>query len=331
MDDDNQELIHFAKHAYIELFIDEICPEIIKGLKTIFDEAVELCKSTKEHNKYLLTFQNLLETIPKWNTTIIDNEVKRIKENCKCTYLDNLLSAAHVMEVKILTSVRVGNKQKKIDINIPSLRDFIHKLYIHCGRNIYKKVYLYNLDCVSLERQKNNATVERIIRDCIIKTIHDGINVAQIIKSQFEETVEEDIVEEIKEEITPVPSTPTQTFLGGTSPAPLTTLNTVPIASESLPSMEEVIIPDIARNDNNIMELIDSIPEQSITFNTHDEVIDISGEKEMVHAPKDVSFLAEKEKEKEKDNDFNNMVASMDEDKITISDTVIDLGDIETF
>ena len=84
MDDDNQELIHFAKHAYIELFIDEICPEIIKGLKTIFDEAVELCKSTKEHNKYLLTFQNLLETIPKWNTTIIDNEVKRIKENCKC-------------------------------------------------------------------------------------------------------------------------------------------------------------------------------------------------------------------------------------------------------
>ena len=51
----------------------------------------------------------------------------------------------------------------------------------------------------------------------------------------------------------------------------------------------------------------------------------------MVHAPKDVSFLAEKEKEKEKDNDFNNMFASMDEDKITISDTVIDLGDIETF
>jgi glycosyltransferase involved in cell wall biosynthesis len=46
-------------------------------------------------------------------------------------------------QLKLLTAMRVGQKQKKININIPKLDDFIHKIYVHVARKIYKNVYLF--------------------------------------------------------------------------------------------------------------------------------------------------------------------------------------------
>ena len=37
----------------------------------------------------------------------------------------------------------VGTQQKKIDIDIPSVDDFIHRVYIQCARKLYMNVYLF--------------------------------------------------------------------------------------------------------------------------------------------------------------------------------------------
>ena len=62
-----------------------------------------------------MTFQNFLSRIPKWNQTLIDEEHNRIKELSKCDYLDDLVTCVHVIQLKALTCVRVGQKQKKIE------------------------------------------------------------------------------------------------------------------------------------------------------------------------------------------------------------------------
>ena len=77
-----------------------------------------------------MTFQNFLTRVPKWNSTIIEEETNRIVKSSGCDYLEDLLTCVHITQLKILTSIRVANKQKKIDINIPKLSDFIHKVYI---------------------------------------------------------------------------------------------------------------------------------------------------------------------------------------------------------
>ena len=88
-----------------------------------------------------MTFQNLLARIPKWNATIIEDERKRIVERSGCNYLEDLITCVHIIQLKVLTCIRVGNKQKQIDISIPKLDNFVHKIYIHVARKCYSNVY----------------------------------------------------------------------------------------------------------------------------------------------------------------------------------------------
>jgi hypothetical protein len=193
-----------------------LTPLIIEGFKSIFDESYKLCKDNGETDKYLMTFQNLITRIPKWNATIIETEKKRIIERSGCSYLENLLTGIHVVKAKLLSAVRVGQKQKKIDMNIPNLGDFIHKAYINVARRIYKNVYLFELNCPPLQVQKYNRELEIIVQECILNAVRESIPVESILKAYMDETVEEDVVEEIKEQIIEPPVKPeTQTIFEG--------------------------------------------------------------------------------------------------------------------
>jgi DNA polymerase III epsilon subunit-like protein len=94
----------------------------------------------------------------------------------------------------------VGQKQKKIDINIPKLDDFIHKVYIHVARKIYKNVYLFELNMPPLQVQKHNRELEVIVQECILNSLRESVPVEAILKAYMDETMEEDVIEEVKEE-----------------------------------------------------------------------------------------------------------------------------------
>jgi hypothetical protein len=96
--------------------------------------------------------------------------------------------------------MRVGQKQKKIDINVPKLDDFIHKVYINVARKVYKNTYLFEIKIPPLQTQKHNRELEVIVQECILNTIRESIPVEAILKAYMDETVEEDVTEEIKEE-----------------------------------------------------------------------------------------------------------------------------------
>lgn len=201
MDDFNVSSLHESKNEWGSRLLTILTPLVAEGLKSIFDEAVQLCKSNNEMDKYLMTFQNFVSRIPKWNSNIIENEKNRIVERSGCGYLEDLVTCVHIIQLKLLTAIRVGQKQKKIDIGIPKLDDFIHKIYINVARKIYKNVYLFELNIPPLQVQKHNRELEIIIQECILNTVRESIPVESILRAYMDETVEEDVVEEIKEEV----------------------------------------------------------------------------------------------------------------------------------
>ena len=205
MDDFNISTLHESKNEWASRLITIMTPMIITGFKSILDESIKLCKENNEHDKYLMTFQNLVSRIPKWNTQIIETERKRICEKSGCNYLEELITCVHIIQLKILTSMRVGQKQKKIDINIPKMDEFIHKTYINVARKVYKNVYLFEVGIQPLQIQKNYREIEIIVQECILNTVRESIPVESILKAYMDETVEEDVVEEESEKITEEP------------------------------------------------------------------------------------------------------------------------------
>jgi hypothetical protein len=201
MDDFNVSSLHESKNEWGARLLTILTPLIIDGYKSILEEAIKLCKDNNESEKYLMTFQNFISRIPKWNATIIEVEKKRICDKSGCSYLEDLITCVHIIQLKILTSMRVGQKQKKIDINIPKLDDFIHKVYINVARKVYKNVYLFEVNIPPLQIQKHHRELEMIIQESILNTVRESIPVEAILKAYMDETVEEDVVEEIKEQI----------------------------------------------------------------------------------------------------------------------------------
>jgi hypothetical protein len=115
MDDFAVANLHSSRDEWCARLVNILTPLIIEGLRSIFNEAWKLSIENDEASKYLMTFQNLLCRVPKWNSEIIEDERKRIIERSGCGYLEDLITCVHVIQLKTLTCIRVGNKQKKID------------------------------------------------------------------------------------------------------------------------------------------------------------------------------------------------------------------------
>jgi len=301
MNDFDVSALHESKNEWGSRLITIITPLIVDGYRSILEESIKLCKDNNEMDKYLMTFQNFISRIPKWNPTIIETERKRICEKSGCSYLEDLVTCVHIIQVKILTAMRVGQKQKKIDINIPKLDDFIHKVYVNVARKVYKNVYLFELNIPPLQTQKNNRELEILVQEGILNTLRESIPVETILKAYMDETVEEDVIEEIKEQIIEEPIKQSE-----------------PQVSEQNDSTSN------SENRNN-----DAINSR-LSFNDTDFIQDAGGNVVSVSAPKDISRLEEiselrnqQRKMDEQDDDDDDNV------KLKISDQVFDLNNLD--
>jgi hypothetical protein len=257
MDDFNVSALHESKNEWGSRLVTILTPLIIDGYKSILEESIKLCKENGESEKYLMTFQNLISRIPKWNSQIIETERKRICEKSGCNYLEDLVTCVHIIQLKILTAMRVGQKQKKIDINVPKLDVFIHKTYINVARKIYKNVYLFEVNVPPLQIQKNYRELEIIVQECILNTLRESIPVEAILKAYMDETVEEDVVEEIKEQI---------------------------IEEPIKKPVEQSAGANTNNNNNN---------QSRLSFNNIDYIKSTDGKEMSINAPKDIPTLEE--------------------------------------
>jgi len=271
MDDFVISNLHEARNEWCSRLVSIFTPLVSEGIRSIFNEAWKLCVETDEASKYLMTFQNLLSRIPKWNSVIVEEERKRIIERSGCNYLEDLITCVHIIQLKVLTSIRVGNKQKKIDIAIPKLDAFIHKVYIHVARKVYSNVYLFEKNIVPLAVQKHMRELEVIIQECILTAIRESIPPEDIIKAYMDEAVEHEeeiVIENMDEAVLPSKEEEEK---------------------DKEPSLEEERPPIVP----SIQDLDDKPVLTRLKFNDFDSVMDDDGEVSDISAPKNIERLEE--------------------------------------
>ena len=193
MDDYSTNILSQSKDEWAIILLNLITHHIIDGFRSIFNSGVELCKENDELDKYLMTFQNLLARIPKWNQTMIDSEKDRIVKLCNCSYLEDVLTCIHIIQLKVLSCVRVGAESKKINIDIPDLGTFIHQVYINVARKLYSNIYLFEIEVENLQIQKYNREFELLVQTCIMNTIRDKMPIETLLRQYIDSTQEVEV------------------------------------------------------------------------------------------------------------------------------------------
>ena len=313
MDDFTPSGLHESKNEWGARLVTILTPHIIEGFRSILDESIKLCKNNDEMEKYLMTFQNFVSRIPKWSNDIVDTETKRIIEKSGCQYLEDLITCVHVIQLKILTSVRVGQKAKKVDMDIMGINDFVHKVYINTARQFYKNVYLFDMNVPPLQKQKNNRELEIITQECILNTVRESIPVQTILKCYLDETTEDDIQEEIKEEdITPPEEENIDEQEGGNEQEEVEEKEAVVVETEQPLTVDNT---DIEKSPS------------SLSFNDVDTAVDTEKNEFTINAPKDLERLEEISKVR---NEMRKQEEEDDEeDKIKISNDPISLDTLD--
>ena len=252
MDDYTSNTLTDSKNEWSIILMNHLTPHMIDGFRSIFNEAVQLCTENDEEEKYLMTFQNLLARIPKWNQSIIDTEKTRIIQLCNCSYLEDILTCVHIIQLKILSCVRVSSETKKVSIDIPDFSAFIHKTYTNIARKLYSNIYLFEIDIPPLETQKRNREFEHMVQTCIMNTIRDRIPIETLLRQYIDETQEVETVKVekiVKQEVVETVSVPVKE-----------PIRPEPVRTEQVRT--EVNIPRIKSfSPNELEEEIFSIPE----------------------------------------------------------------------
>lgn len=332
MDDYSLSSLNESRNEWCARLVNVLAPMMSEGFRSIFDEAWKLCEQNNETGKYLMTFQNFLSRVPKWNATIIAQETQRIIDRSGCGYLADLVTCVHIIQLKSLTCMRVGSKQKKVDIDVPQLNDFIHKVYVHCARKLYTNVYLFERGIPPLSTQKNMREMEIIIKECILDSIRESIPLEIILKTYMDETIEDHTEIKIKEEvISQEPILDEQPNASTAVPAAAVIQNESNNAAIIAAGGEPVsdVFPSVASSAS--MDSAGSTASvASIKFNDMDSAIDMNNSEQMIHAPKteerleqisNERYMQRKLQEEEEDDD--------EQDRLQIGEDVqLDVFDV---
>ena len=317
MDDFVLSNLQESRNEWCSRLLSILCPVVIEGVRSIYNEAWKMCMDNGEVTKYLMTFQNLLSRVDKWNSVIVEEERKRIIERSGCNYLEDLITCVHIIQLKVLTCIRVGNKQKKIDISIPKLDHFIHKVYINVARKVYKNVYLFERNITSLLVQKNNRELEHIVQECILIAIRESIPTEAIIRAYMDESVEHEEEVIIENLVEP----------GDKSADPVIEKKPEPSAEPITPSSETIAETIVTPVTPGVKNLDEENQVTRISFNDYDSVLDpLSNKVENVNAPKTEDRLEAISADRYFKRKLDEEESDDDEDRIKIHTEPIDLS-----
>ena len=172
-----------AKEEYTKQLVYILSPEIYTVLMNVYNESQQM---KKKRSVSLRNYQILLKRIPLWNTILIEQHTKDIK--AKVPYLLDLITAIFVSHVKILACVRLKAESKSIQVKVPNLDTFLHKIIITNAEKIY-----YNPEIIL----KKKEYVVELISETIEETIRNQIPIDKILTEYLAGVFDEDTEEKV--------------------------------------------------------------------------------------------------------------------------------------
>jgi len=182
----NVNVLVSAKDEYTNILKTLIGPLIHSGFEHMYNDAIRI-----EPRYTLRKFQEFCKETQRWNQFMIDNEVAKVKEQYDWIY--DLITAIFVINVKILTSIRLGGDSKNINIKMPSLEKFIHKVYISSAERFYVNPMLFNYVEVQTDTNIYNKKEQclEIIETSIDNAIKDLLPVQYILQEYLAKVMDE--------------------------------------------------------------------------------------------------------------------------------------------
>jgi hypothetical protein len=170
----------------------QLCVFLVPTLETYI---LELLATAKEEaptpNKVLWQFQTMLQGIPDWNQDKVLRETEKLQKDCPCDYLEELITAVFIAHTKVLSAIRLTTKQKKLQITIPKIDHFLHRVLSECARTLWTNAYLF-ADSSSIEKQKNLRQVASLLNDSVLQAIRGLLPVKSILREYLHEDDDEE-------------------------------------------------------------------------------------------------------------------------------------------
>ena len=169
-----------ARSEYTKQLCQLLVPSYFQWYLTVLDKA--RTASAQEPKKLLWHFQTLLNGIPEWNMEKVTTEIGQLQTSCGCDYLEDLLTAVFIAHTKVLTSIRVSNKQKKVQITVPKVEHFLFKVLCESSKLLWGSSFLFREGISSIEKQQNYRSIEGLLGEGIIQAVRNMIPVKSILR-----------------------------------------------------------------------------------------------------------------------------------------------------
>jgi hypothetical protein len=163
-----KQLSQNLKQPYIRFFLD------------LLEQSKNEMKDTPK--RFLWQFQTHLKEIRDWNMDKVQREISQIKSASGCDFLEELLTAIFIAHTKVLTSIRLSAKKKKINIVVPKLDHFLFRALIEGGDLLWSSAYLFRDDVAPIEKQQNMRQIEGLIQEGFQQAIRGMLPVKSILR-----------------------------------------------------------------------------------------------------------------------------------------------------
>lgn len=183
-----------ARNEYLKQLYTWITPSMIQFYRGLWADALR----TGGNQRVMVVFQERCAEVPKWNQDIIDQHVGKLLDTCRCDYLEELMSAVFIAHTKVLISVRISTRQKKLQITLPKLDNFLHRIFSECARSFWKAPYLFLEDAKPIEMQKNLLQAEALCNDAIGAAVRSLLPIKNILNEYLSEDLDGEELETVK-------------------------------------------------------------------------------------------------------------------------------------
>jgi hypothetical protein len=243
-----------AKNSYIYQLADIMAPFIVNTVNVLYAGA----KKEAGFGKPTKKFQMKLREIPLWNQGMIDAQVTAIINKYK--FFPELVAAAFVSYVKILSSVKIHSKRPHIQLKLPADDVFVHKVFVNAAKSFY-------LDPALVKSPRDVRLA--LVRSAVETSVRELLPTEDILRAYLGGSVDADGVQtdQIDEEeidLSPSPEeaiespespeSPEQEVIIGTSVSPAEPLGSMNLVASPAPSYAPPV-PDVQTNAAAVAQL----------------------------------------------------------------------------
>ncbi len=175
-----------ARNEYLKQLATWVVPPLVEFFRNSYDTIAK-----KEGKRTMAAFQMWCSEVPRWNQDVIDKHVEDLLSSCRCDYVEDLMTAVFIAHTKMLTAIRINSRQKKLQITLPKLDHFLHRIFVECARAFWKAPFLFSEDMPIIERQKNVLQAETMCTEAIGGAVRSLLPIKSILRDNLLEDEEE--------------------------------------------------------------------------------------------------------------------------------------------